>query len=101
MTQVNCEEEIKERKVIKLSREVRIGELIAALSLLSGIAMAYIEGRIRPIEEHMHEVKVLTRDLETRSEQRIDAMRRDLKADLNRMEDKLDRVLTSGKVESK
>lgn len=78
---------------VKLSREVRIGELIAALTLLSGIAMAYIEGRVRPMEEQMSEIKTTMRVQEARAEERTDNLKKELRTDLYRMEDKLDRVL--------
>jgi len=78
---------------VRLYREVRIGELIAALTLLSGIAMAYIEGRVRPVEVQLEEIKVQYRVMEERAEIRAESLKREFREDLHRMENKLDIVL--------
>jgi hypothetical protein len=63
---------------LRLSREVRIGELIAALGLISAMATGYIEMRLRPLEQQIAAA---------------DAFKRELRDDIRRVNDKLDRLI--------
>ena len=74
---------------MRFSREVRIGELIAALLAISGMATGYIEMRLKPIEQQIAAVdraRVADRDL-------ANEFKRELRADLQRLESKLDRLI--------
>jgi len=80
-----------EERGLKFSREVRIGELIAALLAISAMATGYIELRLRPIEQQIASVersRVADRDASIE-------FRRELRADLQRLETKLDRLIES------
>ena len=63
---------------LKFSREVRIGELIAALVFISTTAGVYIELRLRPIE-----IQLAAQD----------EFKKELKDDLRRLNEKLDRLI--------
>lgn len=74
---------------LHLSREVRIGEMIGALMAVSAVVTGYIELRLRPIEQQITAVKEASRvQGEAASE-----FKRDLKADMLRVEAKLDRLI--------
>lgn len=73
----------------RLSREVRTGELIAALLAISGMATGYIELRLRPVEQEIQAVKEASRvQAEAANE-----FKRELRADMQRLDAKLDRLL--------
>lgn len=81
---------------IRFSREVRIGELIAALVAISTLATGYIELRLRPIDQQF---KTIERQM-TSMEQHIARLeaaglltKREVREDLGRLEAKIDRLL--------
>lgn len=74
---------------MRLSREVRIGELVAALLAISTIAGGYIELRLRPLEQQM---AALSRAAD-RSEDAATEFKREIRGDLQRVEAKLDRLI--------
>lgn len=74
---------------LRFSREVRIGELIAALALISTIAGTYIELRLRPLELALAQA---VRDSDRRDTDAAE-YKREIKADLGRVEAKLDRLI--------
>lgn len=74
---------------MKFSREVRIGELLATLLAISAMATGYIEMRLKPIELQIAAVdraRVADRDA-------ANEFKRELRADLQRLEGKLDRLI--------
>lgn len=75
--------------VMRLSREVRIGELIAALMAISAMATGYIELRLRPIEQQISAHK----ESAARESAQSAEFRRELRSDLQRVEAKLDRLI--------
>jgi hypothetical protein len=80
-----------EERGLKFSREVRIGELIAALLAISAMSTGYIELRLRPIEQQIASVeRARVSDREASIE-----FRRELRGDLQRLETKLDRLIES------
>jgi hypothetical protein len=74
---------------MRFSREVRIGELVATLVVISGMATGYIEMRLKPIEQ---QIEALER---ARSADRSDnaQFKQELRGDLQRLENKLDRLI--------
>ena len=78
-----------EERGMKFSREVRIGELIAALVDISSMATGYIELRIKPLEQQIAAVdRARVADRESANE-----FKRELRGDLQRLEGKLDRLI--------
>jgi hypothetical protein len=78
-----------EERGMKFSREVRIGELIAALVAISAMATGYIELRIKPLEQQIAAVdRARVADRESANE-----FKRELRGDLQRLESKLDRLI--------
>jgi hypothetical protein len=78
-----------EERGMKFSREVRIGELIAALVAISAMATGYIELRIKPLEQQIAAVdRARVADRESANE-----FKRELRGDLQRLEGKLDRLI--------
>lgn len=81
---------------MRLSREVRIGELITALVAISAMATGYIELRLRPIDTQF---KAIERQMEAMEQHsvRLEAAslltKREIREDLQRVESKLDRLL--------
>lgn len=74
---------------VRLSREVRIGELVAALVAISAMATGYIELRLRPLEQQLAAVEQAGRvQAEAAAE-----FKRELKADISRLDGKLDRLI--------
>lgn len=74
---------------MKLSKEVRVGELIAALLAISTIAGTYIELRLRPVEQQIAQVARQS----DRSEDAAAEFKREIRSDLQRVEAKLDRLI--------
>jgi hypothetical protein len=80
---------MNEDRGMRFSREVRIGELIAALVAISAMATGYIELRIKPLEHQIAAVdRARVADRESANE-----FKRELRADLQRLEGKLDRLI--------
>jgi|LakMenEpi03Aug12_release.lakeMendotaPanAssembly.Ray.scaffolds.fasta_scaffold3301285_1 hypothetical protein len=78
-----------EERGMRFSREVRIGELIAALLAISAMATGYIELRIKPLEQQIAAVdRARVADRESANE-----FKRELRGDLQRLESKLDRLI--------
>ena len=81
---------------IKFSREVRIGELIGALIAISTLATGYIELRLRPIDQQFKAIERQMTSMEAHSA-RLEAAslltKREIREDLQRVEQKLDRLL--------
>jgi hypothetical protein len=78
-----------EEQGMRFSREVRIGELIAALVAISAMATGYIELRLQPLEQQIAAVeRSRLADRDATAE-----FKRDLRADLQRLEGKLDRLI--------
>jgi len=78
-----------EERGMRFSREVRIGELIAALLAISAMATGYIELRIKPLEQQIAAVdRARLADRDAANE-----FKRELRADLQRLESKLDRLI--------
>ena len=74
---------------MRFSREVRIGELIAALIAISAMATGYMELRLQPSEQQIAAVdRARVADRESANE-----FKRELRADLQRLESKLDRLI--------
>jgi hypothetical protein len=78
-----------DERSMKFSREVRIGELIAALVAISAMATGYIELRLRPVEQQIAAVEKASN---LQGEQAAE-FKRDLRTDLQRVESKLDRLI--------
>ena len=79
----------EEGRGMRFSREVRIGELIATLMAISAMATGYIEMRLKPIEQQIAAVdRARVADRESANE-----FKRELRADLQRLESKLDRLI--------
>ena len=78
-----------EERGLKFSREVRIGELIAALLAISAMATGYMELRLQPLEQQIQAVeRSRLADRDATAE-----FKRDLRSDLQRLEAKLDRLI--------
>ena len=78
-----------EERGMRFSREVRIGELVATLVVISGMATGYIEMRLKPIEQQIAAVdRARLADRDAANE-----FKRELRADLQRLESKLDRLI--------
>jgi uncharacterized coiled-coil DUF342 family protein len=78
-----------EERGMRFSREVRIGELIAALIAISAMATGYMELRLQPIEQQIAAVdRARVADRDSANE-----FKRELRADLQRLESKLDRLI--------
>jgi hypothetical protein len=79
----------EEERGMKFSREVRIGELIAALVAISALATGYMELRLQPLEQQIAAVdRARVADRESANE-----FKRELRGDLQRLEGKLDRLI--------
>jgi hypothetical protein len=79
----------EDERGMRFSREVRIGELIAALVAISAMATGYMELRLQPLEQQIQAVeRSRVADKETASE-----FKRELRGDLQRLEGKLDRLI--------
>ena len=74
---------------VRLSREVRIGELILALSTISAVAAGYIELRMRPLEQQNASIESQIQRLDVSAS----AKNREIREDLLRLEGKLDHLL--------
>lgn len=85
-----------EDRDFRFSREVRLGELVAALSLISMGAAGYIELRLRPIDRDFVSIQRQISAIEAHSA-RLEAAslltKREIREDLGRLESKLDRLL--------
>lgn len=80
---------MNEPQRLKLSREVRIGELIAALGAISAIATGYIELRLRPVEQQiMQAERAQAWAISQQAE-----FKKELRDDMLRLEAKLDRLI--------
>lgn len=81
---------------IRFSREVRIGELIAALIAISTLATGYIELRLRPIDQQFRAIERQMASMEAHAA-RLEAAglltKREVREDLGRLEQKIDRLL--------
>ena len=81
---------------MRFAREVRIGELIAALVAISTLATGYIELRLRPIDQQFMAIERQLAAAEAHSA-RLEASsfltKREIREDLGRLESKLDRLL--------
>lgn len=73
---------MQDERRFHLAREVRFGELIAALSIISGVAMGYVELRLRPVEAQLAAADLAALEF-----------KRELREDLKRLNDKLDRLI--------
>lgn len=87
---------------MRLSREVRIGELVATLVAISAMATGYIELRLRPVDQQIAALKRQANVAEHQAERRealqeaqLATFKRELRDDLGRVESKLDRLLES------
>ena len=79
----------EEERGMRFSREVRIGELVATLVVISGMATGYIEMRLKPIEQQIAAVdRARLADRDAANE-----FKRELRTDLQRLESKLDRLI--------
>jgi hypothetical protein len=78
-----------DRSRMKLSREVRIGELIALLIALSTLAHWYIEQRLEPVKL---EIKAL-RERNTEQDLVQTELKREIQSDLREIRAKLDRLV--------
>lgn len=80
---------MNEPQRLRLSREVRIGEMIAALGAISAIATGYIELRLRPIEQQI----VQSERAHAWSMTQQAEFKKELRDDMLRLEAKLDRLI--------
>jgi hypothetical protein len=74
----------EKQEAFRLSREVRISELIAALAMISALATGYIELRLRPVEQ------AVRAQAEAQGE-----FKRELREDMRLVNGKLDRLIES------
>ncbi len=83
------ERDIAEKDIMRLSREVRIGELLALVVALAGLAAWVLAVQLEPIRTEI-------RALQLRNDQQ-DAvqleLKREIRDDLKVLRDKLDRLL--------
>ena len=84
----------QEERRLRLSKEVRIGELIAALVAISTLAAGYIELRLQPLQQ---QIAAVERAATVQADQ-AQEFKRELRSDLSRVEAKLDRLLESLRV---
>lgn len=84
----------QEERRLRLSKEVRIGELIAALVAISALATGYIELRLQPIAQ---QITALERAATVQADA-AQEFKREVRGDLQRVEAKLDRLLESLRV---
>lgn len=77
-----------EGRRLRLSSEVRIGELLVAIGMLSGIAVWYIDARLEPVKL---EIKALQ---ERNLQQDLQALevKREIRDDIKAMREKLERM---------
>lgn len=80
-----------EDRRLRLSREVRIGELVATLIALSGVAGWYIDTRLEPVRLEIRQLQA--RNLEQDAQQL--ELKREIRDDLKVMRERLERLVES------
>lgn len=81
-----------EKQRMRLSREVRIGELLLTVSLLSGVAAWYIDARIAPVIAQIQAVREAAKvQVEASND-----FRRELRSDIRDLSAKIDRLAEQG-----
>ena len=74
---------------MRLSREVRIGELVAALVAISALATGYVEVRLQPLQTQI----AALREAQVTQHEQSAAYMRELRSDMRDLSAKLDRLI--------
>ena len=84
-------ESVEKGERVRLSREVRIGELVAVVVALTGLAGWYVNQQLEPIRTEIRALQLRNLEQDAANLE----FKREIRVDLREVRDKLDRLIES------